>query len=351
MILKPGKDPTDPNSYRPICLLPNISKIFETIINDKINNLINEKSLLTENQFGFRHKHSSIHAVTKLMSDITWHINKKNAVGACFIDLEKAFNRVWVNGLIYKLINYDFPIELIELIDDMVNENNFILVYGENEISKSFKIENGLMQGTINSPILFCLYVSQLLELLEITNGPKYSIAYADDVVIYAAGEKITHIQEDLQSMFNLVSDYCTVWKLKMNYNKCETILFRNTVDKTNSDIKRNWKNFKINAPSQEIIPRRTKVKYLGIMFHIHLKQVEQVKYAIAKGNKAFMASKKLFYEKNIVPRVKIIAYQALIRPTLTYGVQTWYNISASMMEKLRKFELKCIRVCINKIR
>jgi hypothetical protein len=307
--------------------------------------------LLTENQFGFRHKHSSIHAVTKLISDITWYINKKNAIGTCFIDLEKAFNKVWINGLIFKLKNYDFPMELIELIFDMVTENQFILVYGANRYSKTFKLENGLMQGTINSPILFCLYLSQLLELLESMKGPKYAIAYADDIVIYTAGEKVKDIQADLQKMFNLISDYCLVWKLKINYSKCETILFRNTVDKTNHDIRKNWKNFEIKSPNQVLIPKKTKVKYLGMMIHMHLNQTEQIKYAIEKGNKAFMASRKLFYEKRILPRVKIIAYQALIRPTITYGVQTWYNISASLMERLRKLERKCIRVCINKVR
>jgi hypothetical protein len=181
--------------------------------------------------------------------------------------------------------------------------------------------------------------------------GPKYAIAYADDIVIYCAGEKVSDIQDEMQKMFNLISDYCLVWKLKINYQKCETILFRDTVDKTNYNIKKNWKNFEIKDPNQEALPKRTKVKYLGTILHTNLKQIEQVKYALEKGNKAFMASKKLFYDKRISSRVKIIAYQALIRPTLTYGVQTWYNISASLMEKLRKFERKCIRICINKIR
>jgi len=68
----------------------------------------------------------------------------------------------------------------------------------------------------------------------------------------------------------------------------------------------------------------------------------------ISKGNKAFMACKKLFYNKNVNKRVKIICYQTLIRPILAYGAPIWFNINASLMETLRKFERKCIRVCTN---
>ena len=101
---KKGKDSSSPNNYRPISLLPNISKVFKTIINDSINSFCIDNSIIPETQFGFRHKHSTIHAVTKFTSDICWARNARDCVGTVLIDLEKAFDTVWLDGLFCKLI-------------------------------------------------------------------------------------------------------------------------------------------------------------------------------------------------------------------------------------------------------
>jgi hypothetical protein len=351
MSKKPSKDPTVPNSYRPICLTPNISKVYESIVNDKINNHVKSRQLLSDNQFGFRHKHSAVHAISKLLSDTCWHINKKEAVGACFIDLEKAFNKVWINGLIYKLKKMNFPEELLALITDMITDNSFSIYYGKNLYTQSFKIENGLQQGTINSPILFSLYLTELLELYSRINGPNYSIAFADDIVTYSAGDSISNIIMNAQKMFNLALDYCKVWKLKINTDKCETILFRNTIKNCNFNVKKHWKEFALKSPNNENLKKSFTIKYLGYKLHHRLSHIPHIKYVIEKSNQAFMACKKIFFNKKLNTRVKIISYQAFIRPIMSYAVPVWYNISASLMEELRKFERKCIRICTGKIR
>jgi len=97
-ILKKDKDPNDPSSYRPISLLPNISKVFEMIITDSLKTFCRENNIIPENQFGFRQKHSTIHAIYKLSSDINWALNGGQCLGACLIDLKKAFDTVWQRG-------------------------------------------------------------------------------------------------------------------------------------------------------------------------------------------------------------------------------------------------------------
>ncbi|XP_076751563.1 uncharacterized protein LOC143423842 [Xylocopa sonorina] len=100
-IKKKGKDSSDPNSYRPISLLPNISKVFETI-----------------------------HAITKFTSDICWARNAGDCIGAVMIDLEKAFDTVWLDGLFYKLLKKDFPIPLIKLLWNMLHDKKFYVTNG-----------------------------------------------------------------------------------------------------------------------------------------------------------------------------------------------------------------------------
>ncbi|XP_033303746.1 uncharacterized protein LOC117207545 [Bombus bifarius] len=96
-ITKKDKDGSSPANLRPISLLPNISKVFEIIINNPLTSFCTKNDIIPENQFGFRHKHSTIHAINKLTSGICWALNAKQRVAACLIDLEKAFDTVWID--------------------------------------------------------------------------------------------------------------------------------------------------------------------------------------------------------------------------------------------------------------
>lgn len=143
-IPKKDKDRSKPNSYRPISLLPNIGKVYERIINDIIVQFCHENKIIPDTQFGFPRFHSTIHAINKLFSDINWALNSGKCVGACLVDLEKAFDTVWFEGLIFKLTQKNFPIFLIKLIWNMTINRSF-QTYHENETSsKTYFLKNSL---------------------------------------------------------------------------------------------------------------------------------------------------------------------------------------------------------------
>ncbi|GJQ87839.1 hypothetical protein Trydic_g1807 [Trypoxylus dichotomus] len=101
---KPGKEPRLATSYRPISLLPAISKIFEKILLRYIDKYTNDNSVLPPEQFGFRRKHSTNHQVARVVTDVISAFNKRQHTALMVVDMEKAFDRVWVEGLIHKLI-------------------------------------------------------------------------------------------------------------------------------------------------------------------------------------------------------------------------------------------------------
>ena len=201
-----------------------------------------------------------------------------------------------------------------------------------------------MQQGTVNSPILFNTYFSELLD--HLTARSVSNIAFADDLIIYSADSKASTIQSMLQNNFDLVTNYCTLWKLKVNNDKCEVILFRDSLDKVNMDVRKNWRQFHIRTPCGTILKNKKVVKYLGVYFHQNLNFSMHIKNTIKKASQAFYAAKKLFYSKMLEARVKIICYLSLICPTLTYASPIWFNISASNMEKLRLWERKSLRSC-----
>ncbi|CAD6215486.1 GSCOCG00011225001-RA-CDS [Cotesia congregata] len=83
-------------------------KVYEAIINNRINIHCLNNSIIPDNQFGFKRRHSTTHAIHKLLSDVNKHLANYQMVGATLIDLEKAFDSVWIFGLIYILIKKNF---------------------------------------------------------------------------------------------------------------------------------------------------------------------------------------------------------------------------------------------------
>ena len=121
LILKKGENPNHPTSYRPISLTYSISKVFEAIINSRIQYFCKTNKIIPNYQFGFQHQHATTHAIHKLLNDINLNLHAKELVGAALLDLEKAFGSVWLNGLVFKLIDKHFPKPLIYIIWDSIS--------------------------------------------------------------------------------------------------------------------------------------------------------------------------------------------------------------------------------------
>lgn len=349
-IPKKNKDASLPANLRPISLLPNISKVFEVIINKRLVQYCDINDIIPEYQFGFRFRHSTIHALTKFTSDISRSLLSGEVVGACLIDIEKAFDTTWREGLIYKMIKKGFDRNMIKMVYDMIGERSFFVDNGS-AYSNEFAMKEGLQQGTVNSPLLFNIYISDLMYIFNINKDKmKSALAFADDLIIYASGRNCSLIQKNLQNLFEKIYDYYNTWKLKINLDKCETILFRPTLRKTTNSFKKNYKNFKIEI-NNKTIPHKNQVKYLGINFDDRLHFNKHVEIQQQKARAAFMIHKNLFYNKYLDPKVKLLCYQLLVRPIITYGCSIWFNQSASVMERLRAFERSCLRACLGQYR
>lgn len=345
-ILKKNKNPADSSSYRPITLLPNISKVFEKVIHRQMTQYAEDHHILPNGQFGFRRGHSTVHAVTKLLSDTCWHKNDLQGVGACLIDTEKAFDTVWLDGLIVKLIRNQFPVHIIQVLKNMLFDKKFCISSGEISTNAEFNILDGLQQGTVLAPLLFSIYTKDLLEDAAFQQPGKGIIAYADDLIVYSSGNRVSKIEADVQQLVNTVSSYFTKWKQRINPAKCETILFRAPLRQGPPDFVRKWKQFNINVENHQIQPS-TSVTYLGVhllnngIFNQHCRN------QLVKARRAFFSLRNVFFSKFIATRVKIICYMTMLRPIITYACPAWYNIDPSIMEEIRRFERKCLRCCL----
>ena len=121
-ILKPGKDPALPSSHRPISLLDRFGKLFEKILLVRILQVVKERGLLGEEQFGLRTLHSTSLQLARLLERITWNFGEKKHIGPIVLYVAKAFENVWIDGLLYKLTLLNFPSYIVHTISSYLKD-------------------------------------------------------------------------------------------------------------------------------------------------------------------------------------------------------------------------------------
>lgn len=344
-IRKPNKLPTKLTSYRPISLLPCLGKLFEKVFNQWLQFEINRQAVIPDIQFGFRPLHSTVHAALTLTEDVIQGLIKTDNTIACFLDAEKAFDTVWTNGLIWKMI-FKFKIDdsLCLLTYNYLNNRQFY-VMANNKSSSTFNIAAGVPQGAIISPNLYSIFTADIpLNQCSLIK----TIQYADDTVIYMSSKSLTHANLELNNHLNMLNDYYKLWKIKLNIEKCETIIFRNPSPICGKNILAREKEIAIKIGNTKI-KNTKKVKYLGIFMSNLLKNYIHVKHTLKK---AYTAKHFLYpilnVDSGVSNKIKIMCYKQLIRPQLTYGFPLWFNISPAQMNQLKIFETKCLRQCIS---
>jgi hypothetical protein len=124
-ILKPGKYPALPYSYRPISLLDKIGKVFEKILLSRILSEVRERGLLRDEQFGFRPKYRTSLQLARLVERVSRNFGEKRLTDAVFLDVAKAFDTVCVDGLAYKLTAFKFPSYLAKTIQSYLRSRTF----------------------------------------------------------------------------------------------------------------------------------------------------------------------------------------------------------------------------------
>ncbi|CAG9098310.1 unnamed protein product [Plutella xylostella] len=181
------------DNYRPISVLPALSKILERILNNTLVNYMNKNSIISDKQFGFRSGRSTEDAVIALTSSIVQHIDKKRKCLAVFLDLSKAFDSVSIPLLVEKI--EQAGVRGVDIYCDYLNGRKQVSQI-ESLTSDEEGISYGVPQGSILGPTLFQLYINQLCNL-QLSNSEIFT--YADDTAIVIHGTDWSELKESAE--------------------------------------------------------------------------------------------------------------------------------------------------------
>lgn len=326
MIHKPDKPPNDPSSYRPISLLPVCAKLFEKLLLHRLVPLVHDSNILPQHQFGFRAQHSTIHQLHRLVDFLAAAIERKHYASAVFLDISQAFDRVWIDGLLMKL--RFLPDTYYLILKSFLGERFFSVSVGSDQ-SACLKIEAGVPQGSILSPLLYSIFTSDLPASMS-TN----IATYADDTALYTSSINLQELSFNLQNHLNTLETWFKKWRIKANTTKTVHITFT---------LRRQ------SCPTLffcgSAIPHTDRVRYLGL----HIDRRLTWNHHVSIKRKLLDGRLKQLYtllsRRSKLPlRLKVQIYNSLLQPVWTYGGQVYGTAKPSVILKIQRFQSKVLR-------
>ena len=295
-------------SDQPISLLLIFGKIFEKIIFDRLCNFLLQEELLNPNQSGFRLSDSCVNQLIAITHDIfeAFDCNPSLEVRSVFLDISKAFDKVWHEGLLYKLKSMGISSELYNLLENYLSDR-FQRVLLNGQASSWRPVLAGVPQGSILGPLLFLIYINDL------PNGLKSNAKlFADDTSLFTLVKDKTESANILNNNLSEISKWAYDWKMLFNPGPCkpaqEVVFSRKKKTQSHPAISLN--NIQVERMSYQ--------KHFGLLLDEKLNFKQHVDSAILKMNEGISVIKKL---RHSLPRKSLLTiYKGFLRPLVDYG-------------------------------
>lgn len=311
-IFKSGWD-LDKANYRGISVTSCVGKLFSLIINSRLVNLLEVKKIISPAQIGFRKGKRTSDHVFALKCILEEAKSRKQPIFCCFVDLKKAFDTVWREGLFYKLLfYYNISPKYVRIFKSMYYQLKGMVRLGE-YVSQTFDISIGIRQGCNLSPNLFNMYINDLPKILDKANCDPVSLnatkismlLYADDMVL------LSNSDTGLQRALHILEVYCKKWQLVVNTKKTKVMIF-------------NTRASHMLQYGDELLETVQEYKYLGIIFHKSGTFTTAIKDLSNRAAKAYYRLRSIFKGERMSPRLMIKLFDTMVKPIILYCSEVW---------------------------
>lgn len=255
-------DPTLPSNYRPISILPTISKIFERLLYNVTESFLKKFNVIHKLQFGFQKGSGSLSATSHLVTNLQNALDdpKRKIASGIFIDLQKAFDSIPHIILLEKLSKYGIRGVTLKIFDSYLRNRMQFTALNKSS-SNALNVTYGTPQGSNLGPLLFLLYINDIFDL----PFKGTIILFADDAVLYYSGFNINEMYANMQHDLNVLFEWLYDNVLSINITKTKYMIFHSDNKKINLD------SLALHINNVEIA-RVDKIKYLGLNLQSNLK-------------------------------------------------------------------------------
>ena len=321
----------DPGNYRPISILPSISKIMEKIIFEQVEKYLTEKKLIYEYQSGFRSSHSTDTCLLYLHDRIKHEVDSGKYCGMVMLDLQKAFDTVNHDIMIDKLKAIGFDGTSVSWMQSYL-EGRVQMVEVNGSLSSPLPVTCGVPQGSILGPLLFLIYVNDMNSACDCD-----LFLFADDSALLVSDSDRSQVENALSKELTRICTWLTDNKLSIHLGKTESILFGSKPKLRKAD------SFTVKV-GDNVITRKDEITYLGCILEANLSGDKMAAHVIKK------VHQRTRFMYRIAPLVNKKTLKtlvgALIQPLYDYAAPSWYfNSSMALKTRLQTAQNKLVRL------
>lgn len=320
-VFKKG-DKSSPSNYRPISLLPTISKILERIISDQLLDFALSQNVLPDEQHGFVSGRSTLTNLISAIDDWTRAWDQGLNTDVVYLDFSRAFDKVPHNRLLSKLEHFGVRGNLLSWIRAFLTNRSFRVRVGSTYSSEDKKVTSGVPQGSVLGPVLFILYTADLPSSIRST-----CLFYADDAKIYSCPQLNPGV---LQRDLDLLGEWCDDWLLPLNLEKCCVM----HIGHGNSDI-----TYRLGG---RVIQTVTRHSDLGLLVADDLTWTDHIASLSAKARKVTWLLQKNFNRCDI--KTAKLLYETYVRPIMEYAGPAWWVVrrgDAALLESIQRWNTR----------
>ena len=336
-VFKNKGDRCDPLCYRPIALLPTISKVLEQFVHRQLLSYSMSNNFIPDEQFGFVPGRSTVWQLLSVLDE--WHtaLDSGTSVHALFLDVSKAFDRVDHDVLLHKLRSMGLSDSPLKWMSSYLRGRS-ICTSVEKVLSSLRKISSGVPQGSVLGPLLFVLYVSDLPRSVSTSS----CVLFADDSLLYnnrcsgssspaACSRPCCNLQVDADS----VQSWADNWNSTFNAKKsCHMVISRSSSASQSPPISLHG----VSVPSAKV------TRHLGLVITCDLKWSSHVSRLLTGVSWKVALLKRLLFRCYLPLSVFSYLYTVLLRPCLEYASVVWDNCSSSDTHSLERIQLSLAR-------
>ena len=320
---------SDKENYRGIHLLPTLSKVAESVMHARLLSHFSSNNIISERQAAYMKGDSTVQQLLYIVHLIKSSWTKGKITQGCFLDVSAAFDKCWVNGVLTKLQQVKVEGSCLTLFESYLTQRKICTVV-DGEKSDFLEIKAGVPQGSRLGPLLWILYVQDIMDELE-----SEVLLFADDTCLFFTGDDPAITAEVLNRDLLKISSWAEKWKVIFNSSKSKDIIFSNNKPLSNSPPL---------ILNNAFITRTHEHKHLGLWLSSNLDWQKQVHEACLKANGKLAVLRSVkFLDRSTLD----LLYKLTVRSVLEYGMIAYYHcLKPVQLRKLSQVQYRAAKLC-----